>query len=325
MGSFTHSSFTVYVLDPYHPDAIAALQSHPNIKVILPSDPTKDTWHQNADGVIIRSESQLTASDFARAAGKLRVVVKQGVGVDNIDLTAAAANGIAIHNTPALNSEAVAELALGLTLSLSRRVTEVDRRIRGGERVVRSQTLGVSLFQKTVGVIGMGNIGRVVAKKFQGMSECKILGYDPVAPGDAWAGMKYRRVESLEELLRESDVVTLHVPLLASTKGLIGEAQLGIMKDTAILVNCARGGVVDEGALLKALKENSIWGAVLDAVEIEPPTLDTYRAFLELDNVIITPHIGASTIENQSRSGLAVVETLLAVLEGRKDVSGKLV
>jgi D-3-phosphoglycerate dehydrogenase len=316
--------YSVYILDPYHPDAVSSLQTNHSLSVVLPNDPKKSNWHENADGVILRSETRLTEDDFAKAS-KLRVVVKQGVGVDNIDLKAAAKHKIAVHNTPALNSEAVAELCLALTLSLSRRVSELDRRIRKGEKIVRSQTLGMSLFQKTVGVVGMGNIGKIVAKKWIGAFECSIIGYDPVAPKDAWADIPHVRVHSLDDLVEKADVITLHVPLLDSTRGLIGEKEFGSMKKNAILVNCARGGVVDEPALLVALKEKKIWGAVLDAMEVEPPTLEAYEDFLAYDNIIMTPHVGASTIENQSRSGLAVVDILLQVLDGKDGVVGKLV
>ncbi|KAH7350601.1 putative D-3-phosphoglycerate dehydrogenase [Rhexocercosporidium sp. MPI-PUGE-AT-0058] len=318
----------VYVLDPYHPDAISLLQCTPTISVTLPSSPlTKSkTWHQDAVAILVRSETHLTSSDFTRAPN-LKVIVKQGVGVDNIDLKAAAAHGIAVHNTPALNSEAVAELALALPLSLARRVSEIDRRVRKGEAVVRSQVLGVSLFRKTVGVVGMGNIGREVARKWRGACESRVLAYDPVAGEGVWEGqgIEHVRVGSLEEVLREADVVTLHVPLLESTRGMIGERELGLMKREAILVNCARGGIVDEEALARALKEERILGACLDALEIEPPNKETHKALLESERVVLMPHVGASTRENQSRSGVAVVETLLAVLRGDKDAPGKVV
>ena len=317
-------SKTVFVLDPYHQDAIDLLKSTPGLDVILPSDARKSKWHVEADAVILRSETKLTAADF-QAAQHLQVVVKQGVGVDNIDLEAAKATGIAVHNTPALNSEAVAELSLALALSLSRRVAEFDRRIRNGERIIRSQTLGLSLFRKTVGVVGMGNIGSVAAKKWIGACQATIISYDPLAPEDAWQDIPHRRVKTLDELLRNSDVVTLHLPLLPTTKNVIGASELEIMKDNAILVNSARGGLINETALLQALKQRRIWGAVLDAMETEPPTLEAYSELLKLDNVILTPHVGASTRENQINSGLAVVKTMLAVLAGDKDAPGKLV
>jgi D-3-phosphoglycerate dehydrogenase len=314
----------VYVLDPYHPDAISVLRGQSHINVVLPPDPKIKDWHKDAVAVIVRSTTRLTASDFS-SAPQLRLVVKQGVGVDNIDLTAASAHGVAVYNTPGLNSEAVAELALALPLTLARRVCEFDRRIRNGDLVKRSEMLGVSLFRKTVGVVGMGNIGFEVAKKWRGACESRIVAFDPVAKKDVWSDLEHERVATLEELLRAADVVTLHVPLLDSTRGMIGEKELEMMGETAILVNCARGGVVDEKALVKALHEEKIWGAVLDAVETEPPTLEVYSELLKSEKVIVTPHIGAGTVDNQSRSGVAVVETLLSVLKGEKDVPGKLV
>lgn len=318
------TSKTVFVLDPYHDDAIKLLQSTPGIETVFPNDPRKAEWHSQAHGVILRSETCLTAQDF-ETASQLQVVVKQGVGVDNIDLDAAKAAGVQVHNTPALNAEAVAELTLALAFSLSRRVSEIDRRIRHGETINRSKTLGLSLFKKTVGVIGMGNIGREAAKKWTGACNCRIVSYDPIAPVDAWQDISHKRTSTLDELLQQSDVVTLHVPLLPTTKLMIGARELKLMKDNAILINAARGGLVDERALLTELQNGHLWGAVLDAMETEPPTLETYRDLLKCDNVILTPHIGASTRENQSNSGLAVVKTLLAVLSGEKNVQGRLV
>lgn len=321
MGSI--QQFKIYVLDPFHQDAIDLVQSLPHVHVILPNDPRKTHWHADADGIMIRSDSRLTEEDFAKAAC-LRAVVKQGVGVDNIDLAGAKKHGIAVHNTPALNSESVAELSMALTLTLSRRVSEIDRAVRSGQRVIRSTMLSTSMFRKRVGVIGMGNIGKIIAQKWVGAFECEIVAYDPYAPADAWKGLSHVRVEALDELLKDADVVTLHVPLLESTRGLISDHELSIMKDNAILVNCARGGVVDEKALLRALDKKKIGGAALDVMEIEPPTLNVYGEFLKHENVIMTPHIGGSTKENQSRTGRAVIETLMDVLEGR-EATGKLV
>lgn len=321
MGSLP--DLNIYVLDPFHPDAIKLVQSQPHVKVILPDDPRKHDWHAYADGIMIRSDSSLTEDDFAKAR-RLQAVVKQGVGVDNIDLAAAQKFNIAIHNTPALNSESVAELSLALTLTLSRRVGEIDRLVRGGEHVVRSKMLSTSMFRKTVGVIGMGNIGKIIAQKWIGAFDCQIIAFDPYAPANAWKDLRHSRVSALDDLLKEADVVTLHVPLLESTRGLIGDDELAKMKTSAFLINCARGGVVDEPALLRAIRDKQIGGVALDVMEIEPPTADVYGEFLQYDNVIMTPHIGGSTKENQSRSGMAVVETLMDVLAGR-DAGGKLV
>jgi D-3-phosphoglycerate dehydrogenase len=314
-----------YVLDPYHPDAIAKLLSSPNLSIILPTDPAKEQWREDAVALVIRSDSRISQADIA-AAKQLKYILKQGVGVDNIDLDAAKQLGVQVFNTPAINSEAVAELALALVLSLARRVPELDRRARAGEKIVRSKMLGRSLFKKTIGIIGMGNIGRLVARKWLGAMEGSVIAFDPYAPQDAWTGsIAHTRVHQLEELLAASDVVSLHVPLTASTKGMIGAEQLKTMKNDAILLNCARGGIVDEKALLEALRAEEIAGAALDASDVEPATLEAYGdGLLSCDNVIMTPHVGASTRENQSASGVAVVDTLLKVLGG-EEVPNRLV
>lgn len=323
------SKQVIYVLDPTHQDAITLLQSQPEVKVILPSDPIQQThpWYLHANGVIVRADTRLTAEQFLRSKGnrRLRAVVKQGVGVDNIDLNGAKAAGVEVYNHPGINSEAVAEMSLALAFSLTRRVTELDRRTRNGERNARSEVVGISLFRKTVGIIGMGNTGRATAKKWIGACEANIITYSPNTPADVWddEGIEHRRAQSLEELLAEADVVTLHVPLSESTRSLIGAKELDMMKSTAVLVNSSRGGIVDEQALLQALKEKKIWGAVMDAMEVEPAHPDTHAEWFELDNVIITPHVGASTKEMQSLSGVAAAQTLLNVLGGKGDFPGK--
>lgn len=314
----------VYVLDPYYPDAIAKLQSTTSVDSILVDDPRKSGWQENADAVLIRSETRLGHAEFSKCK-KLKAVVKQGQGIDNVDLAAAKEHGITVCNTPALNSEAVAELSLLFALDIARRVSELDRRARGGEKIVRSKVLGKSLYGKTIGVIGMGNIGKVIAKKWMGAMEGSVIGYDPIAPEDVWPGIQHLRAKTLDELLEASDVVTLHVPLTKHTKDMIGEKQIRTMKKGSILLNAARGGVVNEAALLDALKDGHLWGAALDAMDSEPPTVQVYGdTFFQCQNVIMTPHIGGSTVENQIRSGVAAVETVIGVLEG-KDVPGRLV
>ncbi|KUI64386.1 D-3-phosphoglycerate dehydrogenase [Cytospora mali] len=319
----------IYVFDAFHPDAIARLQSHPKFEIILPSNPIHQThpWYHHAHGVLVRADTRLTAEEFARTKDTklLRAVVKQGVGVDNIDLNAARTAGVAVYNHPGINSEAVAEMCLALTLSLTRMVTFLDRKTRRGDRDARNDFVGISLYRKTVGIIGMGNIGKLTAKKWVGACEANILAYHPVAPADIWDGdgIVHKRAQSLEELLRESDVVTLHLPLTESTRGMIGTKELDMMKGSAVLVNTSRGGIVEEKALLQALKEKKIWGAVLDAMEIEPAHPDTHAEWLELDNVIITPHVGATTEDMHSLSGSTAAQTLLNVLDGTGEFPGR--
>ncbi|KAF9772733.1 hypothetical protein IL306_009545 [Fusarium sp. DS 682] len=311
---------SVYVLDPYHSDAIAALEQASDINVVLPTDTKKNEYAENATAVMLRSETRLGANELAKCK-KLRYIVKQGVGVDNIDLEAAAQAGIKVYNTPGLNGEAVAELTLALALTLSRRVAEIDRRTRNGELIVRSQTLGKSLYKKTLGVVGMGNIGLAVAKKWIGAMEGKIIAYDPFSDGKRWLSMfgeSFSQTSTLHDLLKQSDVVTLHLPLTKGTENIISSAEFEVMKDGAILLNCARGGIVDENALLTALKNGKLFGAGLDAMVTEPPTVEAYPELLSLPNVVLTPHVGASTVENQSQSGMAVAEITMALLRGEE-------
>lgn len=314
---------SVYVVDPYHDSALSVLRSASSVNLIYKDDPKVQDWRSEADGLMVRSETRVTAADL-KEAKKLKVIVKQGVGVDNIDTEAAKQYGIAVCNTPALNSEAVAELTISLALSVARRVNELDRRIQSGEEIVRSTALGQSLFKKTIGIVGMGNIGRIVAEKWIAAMQGPVIAYDPVVPDGAWKDLPHTRARSLAEMLPEPDVITLHVPLTKETTKMIGKEQFALMKKSAIFLNAARGGVVDEKALLEALTEQRIWGAALDAMEIEPPTLEAYRDLLGCGNLIMTPHIGANTIENQVNSGKAAAETMVAVLEG-KDVPNRVV
>ncbi|KAI9900650.1 hypothetical protein N3K66_004912 [Trichothecium roseum] len=318
-GEGDASQPALYVLDPFHPDAMEALAKCPGLRVVLPEEARASDYRQHADAVMLRSDTRVSAADL-EACRKLKHIVKQGVGTDNIDLEAAERLGVHVYNTPGLNAEAVAELALALALSLARRVAEVDRRIRRGETVVRSQTLGKSLYGKTLGVVGMGHIGSAFARKWVGAMQGPVLAYDPskseeqvssVAPGYC------RQVGHMDELLGSADVISLHVPLTDSTRNLISRREFALMKSEAILLNCARGGIVNEEALADALGSGKLFGAGLDAMEVEPPTLETYGDLLDrAANLIITPHIGASTAEIQSQSGLAAVNTALAVLRG---------
>ncbi|KAK3055243.1 hypothetical protein LTR09_003796 [Extremus antarcticus] len=314
---------TVFVLDPYHSEALKKLQASPSVEAVLRDDARISQWRSEADALMIRSETRITAADLNEAK-KLRVIVKQGVGVDNIDLEAAKERGVAVCNTPAMNSESVAELTIALALCIARRIAELDRRVRSGEAVNRSHVLGMSLYKKTIGVVGMGNIGKIVAKKWKAAMDGDIIAYDPFASEHAWTEIEHRRVTDLNDLLRDSDVISLHVPLTKGTKNMIRKPQFELMKSSAILLNCARGGIVDEDALLNALSEKKIYGAALDAMETEPPTTEAYRELLKNGNLIMTPHVGGNTVENQIASGTKVVETVLAVLEG-EEVSNRLI
>jgi len=242
-------------------------------------------------------------------ARNLKVIAKHGVGVDNIDLAAARDFGIRVANSPRTNTQAVADLAFGFMLSLARSIPIANHTTKNGEWLRYD---GVSVWRKTIGIIGLGAIGRAVAKRATGF-DMKILGYDVTEPTDEEKELGIVRTP-LEELLAQSDFVTLHVPLLPETKGMIGEKELQRMKPGAFLINTARGGIVDEEALYRALVNKTIAGAGIDAFETEPPV---DNPLLKLDNVIATPHMGAYTIEANNLTSELTVKNVLDILNGK--------
>jgi len=240
------------------------------------------------------------------AADSLRMIMKHGVGVDNIDLDAATSLGIAVANAPGTNADAVADLAVGLMLSLLRRIPSATASTREGGW---KRYMGYELGAMTVGVVGTGRIGAGVAKRVSGFG-AKLLGYDVVQRDDLQSAYGLRYL-SLDKLLEEADIITLHAPLLPQTKGMIGEAELRRMKPTALLVNCARGELVDEAALHAHLQSNGIAGAAVDVFATEPPQ---ESPLLKLDNVLATPHIGAYTHEAMEAMDRLCAETVIDAL-----------
>jgi len=302
----------IYALDQFDEAGLALAAQR--VEIVRWDDPRRRNWHEDADGLMVRL-TPLTAEDFARAR-KLRAVCKQGVGVESIDLVAATARGITVCNTPGVNSEAVAELALVLGLSVGRRVAEMDRAVRSGNRVLRENYLGVESWGRTVGIIGMGNIGTKVARKWHGAFSSRLIAYDPYVPAGHWPDIPHTRAASLEEMLPQLDLLTLHLPLTAGSRGMIGAHALSLMKPGAILVNAARGGIVDEAALYKALSSGHLFGAGLDVFAVEPPTTD--NPLVSLPNVVSTPHAAGGTLDTQRNSSLAVAGQLLDVLDGKE-------
>jgi D-3-phosphoglycerate dehydrogenase len=202
---------------------------------------------------------------------------------------------------------------------VARRVAEFDRMIRGGETVQRSNLLGLGALEKTVGVVGMGNIGTRTALKWQRAFDAKIIAYDPHAPSDAWADIPHERVASLDDLLPRADILTLHLPLNDETRNLIDARALDLMKETAILVNVSRGGIVNEMALYNALKAGRLFGAGIDVFEVEPPT--AAHPLLKLPTVVATPHAGGGTRETQEKSSELVARQVLDVLAGKEPIA----
>jgi D-3-phosphoglycerate dehydrogenase len=263
---------------------------------------------ESVDAVIVRSATQVTAEVIETGRPTLRVIGRAGVGVDNIDLETARRHGVIVVNAPEAASIAVAEHTIGLMLAMARNIPEAVEGLRKG-LWLKSELRGVELAGKTLGVIGVGRIGSEVASRAEAFG-MQVLGYDTY---DQMSRLEKRGVRALEldELLAHSDFVTIHVPLEGDTRGLIDKAALGKVKRGAYLVCTARGGVVDEEALLEALQNGRLAGAALDVFEREPPGKS---ALLEHPNMLGTPHIGAQTYETQQQAARDIAEEVLAAL-----------
>jgi D-3-phosphoglycerate dehydrogenase len=244
-------------------------------------------------------------------ADRLKVIARYGVGFDKVDLVAATELGIRVTNTPGANSVSVAELALGLMLALARHIPSADLAVRQGKW---PRLAGISLEGKTIGIVGLGSIGKQLARRLAGF-DCRILAYDP-CPDEAFAGDHAVTFCSLPDLLGRSDFVSLHMPLLPETRGLVDSIFLEKLKKGAFLVNTSRGEVVEEQALLTALESGHLLGAGLDAFAVEPP--DPTSPLLAHPNVIATPHLGAQTDGATSNMGWIAMNDCLAVLRGQQ-------
>lgn len=265
---------------------------------------------RDCQALVVRSRTKVTDQLLA-AAPSLRAVGRAGTGVDNIDLVAATRRGVIVMNTPGGNSNSAAEHAVAMMMSLARKIPMAHRNLGEGS-FDKGRFLGVELHGRTLGILGLGRIGLLVAEKGKGLG-MKVHGFDPVTQSEAIR--KYGiEPQSMEEVLRSSDFVSLHVPLLPETKHLINAQTLAWMKPTARLINCARGGIVDESALLEALDEGRLAGAALDVFEVEPP-VDS--ALVNHPLVVATPHLGASTEEAQSNVATAILKQLADHLSGR--------
>ena len=262
------------------------------------------------DALIVRGRTKVTAAVLA-AGKKLKVVGRAGVGVDNIDLAAAREHKVTVVNSPLATTVAVAELTMGLMLSAVRELPRADAGLKVG-KWLKKELEGTELFTKTLGIIGYGRIGASVGQRAKAF-EMNVLGYDPLLPAEQ---IRARGAEpvSLDELLAKSDFITMHLPLTPDTRGMLNEAAFAKMKKGVYVICAARGGVIDEAALLAALNSGKVAGAALDVYATEPPGL---TELVSHPKVVGTPHIGAQTVEAQIRAAHDISEEVLAALDGK--------
>jgi len=296
------TALSVLIADSIAAKGVELLRSTPGIEVTVSTGMSPSELAAvigDHDGLIVRSASRVTAETLS-SPGRLRVIGRAGTGVDNIDLAASTRAGVVVMNTPGGNSIAAAEHTFALLLSMARNVSQANHELLAG-RWERKKYVGIELTGKVLGIVGLGRIGREVAQRARGFG-MELLGYDPYVSEKVAADCGVRIV-TLEDLVAASDIITLHLPVSADTRHLIDAKMLERFKPGARLINCARGGLVDEAALLGALESDRIAGAALDVFENEPPTGSRLVAH---PRVVATPHLGASTREAQDRVGTEI-------------------
>ena len=306
-------AFRALVSDPIADAGVDLLRADPDIEVEVKTDHTSDELKRavaRADALLVRSQTEVTG-EVIQAAKRLKVIARAGVGVDNVDVTAATRRGVVVVNSPEGNTIAATEHTMALLLALSRRIPEASDSTRKGEWK-RGKFMGVELYNKVLGIIGLGKIGAEVACRARGFG-MRLLAFDPFISADHAERLGAELV-TLEELLAGSDYVTIHTPLTKDTRGLIGKPALANAKRGIRIVNTARGGIVDEQALADAVKSGIVAGAALDVFEHEPPK---DSPLVGLEGVIATPHLGASTEEAQVRVAVDVAQQVVDVLHGR--------
>jgi D-3-phosphoglycerate dehydrogenase len=300
--------FKILVADPISESGINVFQSHNgHFKIDARSKLTVDELKKavaDADAIIVRSETKIT-SDILAAGKKVKIVGRAGVGVDNIDVNAASRQGVIVVNVPGGNTISAAEHTVAMLLALSRNIPQANASLKAGEWK-RSTFMGTELQGKVLGLVGLGRIGREVAKRCQSFG-MTVLGYDPYASEEYAKNFNIKLVE-LAEIYTQADYITVHVPLNDSTRHMFNAKTLKKLKEGVRLINCARGGIIDEKALADAIKSGHVKGAAIDVFEEEPPAKD--NPLLSLPNVIVTPHLAASTEEAQVKVAQELAETL---------------
>jgi D-3-phosphoglycerate dehydrogenase / 2-oxoglutarate reductase len=264
---------------------------------------------QDANAVLIRSATKMDAEAIA-AAPKLKVIARAGVGLDNVDIKAATTHGVMVVNAPTSNVISAAELAIAHIMGLARHIPDAHASLKAGAWK-RSQYTGIELYEKTIGIIGLGRIGTLVAQRLAGF-DATLIGYDPYVT-QARAEQIGVELVDMEQMMKRSDFITIHIPKTPETTGMISTNEFKIAKPSLRIVNCSRGGIIDEDALYEALKSKQIGGAGLDVFVNEPPK---DSPLLTLDNILVTPHLGASTDEAQEKAGISVARSVRLALAG---------
>jgi D-3-phosphoglycerate dehydrogenase len=292
-------AYRVLVTDKLAEEGLALLRAEADLEVVvapkLATDvPALRAALAEADGIVIRSGTQLTA-EVLESQARLKAIVRAGVGVDNINVPTATRHGIVVMNTPGGNTVSTAEHTMALMLALSRNVAPANDSLKAN-RWDRNKFTGTQLEGKTLGIVGLGRVGLAVAKRAQGFG-MKILGFDPFLSADRALELGVETAVRLDELWGRCDYITLHTPLSAETRNLVGRRELALVKSGVRLINCARGGLIDETALVEALESGRVAGAAIDVFDPEPPPHD--HALVKHPKVLVTPHLGASTEEAQ--------------------------
>lgn len=307
----SHKQFRILVSDPVAADAVDVLRQSNICEVDVKTGLKPDEFNAiigDYDGLVVRSMTKVKADSFVFAK-KLKVIGRAGAGVDNVDVPAATANGTIVMNTPGGNQNAVAELVLGYLFALARSIPAASASTKGG-KWEKSKFLGQEIEGKTLGIVGLGAIGKIVARK-AGALGMKVLGYDPMLTAEQAHDIGAHYV-SLDDLLAQSDAVTIHVPLINSTKGLFNKAAFAKMKKGAWLIDAARGGIVVESDLAEALQSGHLGAAAMDVFEAEPTPAD--NPLFSQVNLLASPHIGASTVQAQDNVGIQIAHQIVTFL-----------
>ncbi len=305
------TKFRVLVGDSLSAEGLSVFDGYDQIEVVCKNGLEGEELAAEvraSDAVLVRSKPVITA-DILANPGKCKVIGRAGIGVDNVDIAAATANGVIVMNTPGGNSVTTAEHSVAMLFSVARTIPQAHAKLTQGNWDKKAHT-GAELYNKTLGVVGLGNIGRIVADRARGL-KMKVVGFDPYVTKEQAEDIGIE-LASLDEIYTRADFITLHVPLTDGTKGLINKEVFAKMKPTARIVNCARGGIVDEADLVEALDAGEIAGAALDVFASEPVPADS--PLLNHPKIIMTPHLGASTVEAQVNVAVQVAEQVAAYL-----------